>query len=291
MHQSKQLEKSAHWLQPLHIFLSINDEAAKTSQKIRPYVNWRVDRTLAAIGIIIHWTGNKKYFWGIEQSCSACQIYAQKQCQLKFTFCDDKNVNNPVYAYMFYVNSKPTLHILDKATNYQSERWLADMTYEKLRKTLRECWIEIYLGQPDVIVHGADKTFMATSFQADKDMLQIDTKSVFVEPMNNMSNVGRHHGPMISKNNTIAEEVPDIWRQEVLELTLKDITDPVSPGGLVLILFVFGAIFGLELLDFLLMVPLQQPSNKRWHFARRQEKLRICLYQDRFVEHWIPEMV
>lgn len=132
----------------------------------------------------------------IQRTCVPCQTYAQKPRRFKFTLQDDKDFNHTVYADIFYINSKPILHVVDEATYFQSTKWLAYMKAETLWKALRMCWIDVYLGPPDMIAHDASKNFMPAAFQSNSDMLHIRTKSIPVEAANSISIVEQYHTPI-----------------------------------------------------------------------------------------------
>lgn len=61
-----------------------------------------------------------------------------------------------MYADIFYIEERPILHIVDEATNFQSARWLSNMTSETLWKALCMCWIGAYLSLPNVTVHDTE---------------------------------------------------------------------------------------------------------------------------------------
>lgn len=178
----------------------------------------------------------------IERTCIPCQTYAQKPRRFKFTLREDKDFNHTVYADVFYINSKPILHVVDEATHFQSARWLEDMKADTLWKALRMCWIDVYLGPPDVIAHDAGKNFMANAFQSNSDMLHIRTKSIPVEAANSMSIVERYHTPIRRAYKIICQEAPDLSKECALQMSVKAVNDSVGPDGLVPTLLVFGAL-------------------------------------------------
>ncbi len=58
------------------------------------------------------------------------------------------------------------------------------------------CWIDVYLGPPDVILHDAANAFLAKEFQGSAEILHIETKCVPVEAAQSMSIVERYHEPV-----------------------------------------------------------------------------------------------
>ena len=51
----------------------------------------------------------------------------------------------------------PALHAVDEATRFQTARFLKDISAEIVWDTLRACWIDTYVGPPDMLVHDAGK--------------------------------------------------------------------------------------------------------------------------------------
>lgn len=120
----------------------------------------------------------------IERSCTPCKEYAKRPRRFKFTSRDDVHFNHSIYADIFYIDGKPILQVTDEATRFQAAAWLNGVSDVSLWRTLRSCWIDVYLGPLDVIAHDAGKSFMARSFAANADMLHIRKKSIPVESGN-----------------------------------------------------------------------------------------------------------
>lgn len=85
---------------------------------------------------------------------------------------------------------------VDEVTYYQSAAWLKTMTTNYIWTTLRRCWIDVYVWSPDIIKHGAGKTFTANVFQSQATQLNIQTNQVPIEASNSMSIVERYHAPL-----------------------------------------------------------------------------------------------
>ena len=65
---------------------------------------------------------------------------------------------------MFYVTSKPVLHVVDEGTRYQAGRWLQNISAKHTWDALRACWINTYLGPLDQIITNARKNFISREF-------------------------------------------------------------------------------------------------------------------------------
>lgn len=116
--------------------------------------------------------------------------------RFKFSLHNDKEFNQTVFVDIFYIEKKPILRVIDKSTRYLAARWLLNVTADTVWLALRMCWIDVYLGSPDVVTHDAGKQFMSRVFQANAELIHIEAKGVPVESANSMSLVERHHGPL-----------------------------------------------------------------------------------------------
>lgn len=59
-----------------------------------------------------------------ERSCEPCQLYTQELGRFRFTLREDNSSNHSVYAVVFYIEGKPALHVVNEATNFQSQSGL-----------------------------------------------------------------------------------------------------------------------------------------------------------------------
>ena len=103
------------------------------------------------------------------------------------------------------------------------------------------CWIDTYLGPPDVITHDAGKNFISREFKQYAATLGTITKSVPVEAHNSIGMVERYHGPLRRIYRIITTELPDISKDMALQMAFKAINDSAGPDGLIPTLLVFGA--------------------------------------------------
>lgn len=78
------------------------------------------------------------------------------------------------------------------------------------------CWINIYLGPPDLIVHNVDKNFVSKEFKQYTDVINIKMKSVPVKAHNSIGMVKRYHGPLRRAYQIIVVEIPNISKDMVL---------------------------------------------------------------------------
>ncbi|KAI0992170.1 hypothetical protein K3495_g16016, partial [Podosphaera aphanis] len=98
----------------------------------------------------------------INKYCSKCQKYAGSPMRFKFTLRDDVDFNHSIYIDVMYIDGSPILHVVDEATRFQAARWLKNMSSSHIWNMLRACWIDVYLGPPDIINHDAGTSFTST---------------------------------------------------------------------------------------------------------------------------------
>ena len=64
-----------------------------------------------------------------------------------------------------YIDGNPILHIIDEATRFQAAKWLRDLSAKHTWETLQYCWMDTYLGPPDLVNHDAGKNFISKEFR------------------------------------------------------------------------------------------------------------------------------
>lgn len=130
--------------------------------------------------------------------------------------------NHSVYVDILYIDEQPVLHVVDEAT-----RFLPNMTSNSVWETLRECWIDTYLGPPDIINHDAGTNFSSTEFRQYTKSLDIEVKEVPVEAANSMGIVERYHLPLRRAYQIIKSELDQNNRNKagILQMAVKAIND------------------------------------------------------------------
>ncbi|KAI0378236.1 hypothetical protein F5Y04DRAFT_291050 [Hypomontagnella monticulosa] len=89
----------------------------------------------------------------ITEYCHQCQMHEKSLGWFKFTLKDDDTgFNHTIYVDVMYINNKPALHVVDKATSYQAARFMKNMTSRETWDRLRSMWMDSYLGPPDNII-------------------------------------------------------------------------------------------------------------------------------------------
>jgi hypothetical protein len=179
----------------------------------------------------------------INKLCTFCQRHGRSPGRFKFTLHDDVSFNHTIIVDVMYIDGSPILHVADEATRFQAARWLNNMTAQTTWDTLRLCWIDVYVGPPDIIIHDAGTNFTATEFQQNATAMAIKTKCAPVEAAQTIGSVERYHAPLRRAFSVISEELKGTGANKtlILQMAVKSVNDTAGPDGLVPTLLVFGA--------------------------------------------------
>jgi hypothetical protein len=192
----------------------------------------------------------------ISKFCSRCQRFDSAPSRFKFTLQDkDIDFNHSIFIDIMYIDGSPVLHVVDEATRFQAARWLLNMTTQHVWETLRICWIDVYLGPPDLINHDAGTNLTSSEFQQYTRSLDITTKEVPVEAAHSIGIVERYHRPLRRAYEVITDEIKgsektSLWdKASILQMAVKAVNDTAGPDGITPTLLVFGAFPRLSALD------------------------------------------
>src|SRR6266571_7662207 len=103
------------------------------------------------------------------------------------------------------------------------------------------CWIDIYLGPPDIIIYNTSKNFISKEFKQYIIILRIVTKGIPVEAYNSVKIVKCYHGPLRRIYHIIIIELLDINKDIVFQMVFKAINDFIGLNGFIFTLLVFKA--------------------------------------------------
>jgi hypothetical protein len=140
-----------------------------------------------------------------------------------------------------YISGAPLLHIVDEGTRFQAGRWLQNVSAKHIWDVLRTCWINTYLGPPDLITYDAGKNFVSNEFKQYVLVIGVSTKEVPVKAHNSIGMVKRYYGLIRRAYQIIVSEIPELDKDIALQMAFKAINDSAGPDGLVPTLLVFGA--------------------------------------------------
>jgi hypothetical protein len=118
----------------------------------------------------------------INKICKHCQLQSKALIRFRFSLKEDLNFNAVIVVDIMYLEGKPVLHIVDTATSFQNARFLFRNTSTKaIWQALRSCWIDTYVGPPDMVVVDAGTNFTLKEFSNEAKALGIQVKEVPIE--------------------------------------------------------------------------------------------------------------
>lgn len=178
----------------------------------------------------------------INKLCHQCQMNSTAPRRFKFTLKDDQEFNYEVIVDVLKLGDKNALHVVDSATGFNAARFLTSMSAKDTFEALRSCWIDVYLGPPDVVTHDSGTNFASQEFRAEAKSMGISCKQIPTEAHWSIGKVERYHQPLRRAFKIISQElggtVPD---SSLLQMAVKAVNDTAGPNGLVPTLLVFGA--------------------------------------------------
>lgn len=160
--------------------------------------------------------------------------------------------NHSVLVDLFYTEAEPVIHTVDEATRFQAAQWLPNISTRTFWNCIHRCWIDTYLGPPDIIKHDAGTQFTSREFKKSAALLSISAESVPVEAHSSIGIVERYHGPLRRAYLTLNEELgsaADVSKHMILQMAVKAVNDTASLGDLVPTLVVFRVYTRMTKLD------------------------------------------
>ena len=179
--------------------------------------------------------------------CDLCQKHIKTPRRFRFILRKNVNFNHSIIIDVMFIESFSMLHIVDKSIRYQIVKWLKDMSAKHVWNMLRLCWIDVYLNFFDYIHHDADKNFINRKFRQYCSIIDIVTKSIFVEAHWSIEIVEKYHSMfcraylMIMKNLIVIGTGTGIIKKMKFQMTVKAVNDTADDNGLIFTLLMFEA--------------------------------------------------
>ncbi len=154
---------------------------------------------------------------------------------------DDHEFNYSVYLDVLQLDSKAVLQVVDEATVFQATRFLKDMLAKEAQNTFRAYQIDVYLRLLAFVIYDLGTNFNSKEFRDNARIMDIKTKQMPVKVHNSIRLVERYYVPLRRVYNILLKELPDLLKEERLQIVIKAINDTAGPNGIVPTLLVFGA--------------------------------------------------
>lgn len=186
---------------------------------------------------------DNKMLENITKFCHYCQLHSKAPGRFRFTLKDDYNFNYSVLADVVHLEGRQAVHIVDDATGFQAAMFVKDMKAKTVWDAIHKCWINTYLGPPDLLTTDEGREFYSTEFKQYAKQLGVNAQTVPVEAHNSVGKIERYHTPLRRAYKIIRAELKDenIDDEACLQMAIKAINDTAGPDGLVPTLLVFGA--------------------------------------------------
>lgn len=179
----------------------------------------------------------------IKKFCHHCQIKGSAPQRFKFKLeKDDVDFNHEIVVDIMYLDGDPVLHVVDDATAFQAARFLSSISAKETWEKLKQCWIDTYLGPPDIISHDAGTNFDSNEFRSEARIHGITVHQVPVEAHWSIGKGERYHAMLDRAYSIIhAETRGTISKESCLQAAVSAINNTAGPNGLIPTLLVFGA--------------------------------------------------
>ncbi|RWA03359.1 hypothetical protein EKO27_g11746 [Xylaria grammica] len=178
----------------------------------------------------------------IQKFCHHCQSHDRAPQRFKFSIKDDCNFNYEVIIDAVRLADGQVLHVIDAATSFQAATFLKSMSARDAWEALCKCWINVYQGPPDYVVHDPGTNFSSEEFRNQAKIVGTQCRAMPVEAHWAIGKIERAHGPLRRTYDILKAEIGHRTEKEsILQMAVKALNDTAGPNGLVPTLLVFGA--------------------------------------------------
>jgi hypothetical protein len=177
----------------------------------------------------------------ITKVCEHCQKHGGPPGRFKFTLKDDVSFNHTIIIDIVDLRGRKAIQVVDEATSFNSARFVKSMSAVHAWEALRACWIDVYQGPPDFIVHDPGTNFHSKEFRDYAKSMGSATRTMPIESHNSIGKVERYHIPLRRAYNIMCDEMANLSDAERLQMAVKAVNDTAGPNGLIPTLLVFGA--------------------------------------------------
>lgn len=122
----------------------------------------------------------------LTKCCREYQLHANRPLRFKFTLKKDTEFNNIIYTDVLHFDEGPALHVVDAATRFGAAEWLKNLSTSETWNTLMRCWISIYIGSLECIVHDPGTNFASAKFRKHFTEAKIQVIGIPVESHNSV---------------------------------------------------------------------------------------------------------
>jgi hypothetical protein len=181
----------------------------------------------------------------IARACDPCQRNAVKLLYFSISVkWKDQRFNHLVLADVVRFCDGDLVHVIDRATRLNGVRFtpsLKNPSAPEIWNAIKLCWIDIYLGPPDILQVDQGRNFNASFIQTACAINGIEFQSIPTEAPWRMGVVERAHVPLELAYNKRRAELPELDSELLLSMAVKCVNDAVGPSGVSPTYAVFGS--------------------------------------------------
>lgn len=180
----------------------------------------------------------------IKDACSACQIFRNKDIRFSSKMKGDAVFNRHLELDIYYLDSKPVLHITDKDLSYGSSAFVKsgskNPTSAQIWETFLKAWVLMYTGMPDIITTDRGTQFTSQEFSCNLSAHGVEQRFTGVESHHSLGANERAHQTVRRVFNKVRHDHPKISQELALAMSQKAINETAGPNGIVPVLLVYG---------------------------------------------------
>ncbi len=108
------------------------------------------------------------------------------------------------------VGGQSALHVVDTGTYFGAAKFLSSESVESIWNALRQCWVLVYAGQPDVYFADQGSVFTADEWEKLAEENGVVLKFSGVQHHNGISSCERYHSPLKRIYRKVEIECPEM---------------------------------------------------------------------------------
>jgi hypothetical protein len=150
--------------------------------------------------------------------------------RFRFTIRDNAKFNYRLIVDVIYINKKPALQAINKATAFQAAKFLQNLQARTAWNVFRFIWIDTYVGPPNVIITNAGTNFVNNEFVNNARILAIEVEKIPVKTHHSIGKVERYHGSIRRAFEIITADLGnDVTPDNALQIAVKAVNDTAGP--------------------------------------------------------------
>eukprot|EP00171_Calliarthron_tuberculosum_P014672 IDg14672t1 len=185
----------------------------------------------------------RKLLKNLIERCRTCQITKSKQKRFLFSIREDitGEFNHVLVIDVVKLIDGNVLHIVCKGTKFQSGAFINSMTTKETWSALRNSWVNLYAGAPDMVEADAGTCFTSEEFENLADEMGIVLKTMPTEAHGRIGMVERQHAYLRSIYAKLKLDTPEMSKEERLSMAFRALNDaPDTDTGISPTTLVFG---------------------------------------------------